>query len=139
MATPIKLPDLGEGVIDVTISRWRVPVGTAVKSGDVILEVATDKVDSEVAATADGTLLQIIAHEGEIVPVSAVLGYIGAAGDRVDATPSAAAPAPTAATAPAAAAPAAGAPAAAPLPAQTKARSKRHPSPSAWPPTSACR
>jgi len=106
MATQIKLPDLGEGVLDVTISRWRVPIGTAVKSGDVILEVATDKVDSEVAATVDGTLLQINAHEGEIVPVSAVLGFIGVAGEFLGATP----PAPDA-VAPTAAAPS---PAAAP-------------------------
>ena len=54
MATEVKLPDLGEGVADATISRWLVQVGDTVKAGDVILEVATDKVDTEVNAPADG-------------------------------------------------------------------------------------
>ena len=70
MATEIKLPDLGEGIVDVTVSRWRVPVGTAVKAGEVILEVATDKVDTEVAAPADGVLLQVNFSAGELAPVS---------------------------------------------------------------------
>jgi 2-oxoglutarate dehydrogenase E2 component (dihydrolipoamide succinyltransferase) len=81
MATEIKLPDMGEGIADVTISRWRVPVGGAVKGGDVILEVATDKVDSEIVAPADGTLLQVNFTEGSLAPVDAVLGVIGAAGE----------------------------------------------------------
>lgn len=87
MAIAIKLPDMGEGIADVTISRWRVPVGSAVKTGDIILEVATDKVDSEVAAPADGTLLKVNFHEGELAPVDAALGMIGAAGESTDAAP----------------------------------------------------
>ena len=85
MATEIKLPDLGEGIVDVTISRWRVPVGGSVKAGDVILEVATDKVDTEVAAPADGTLLAHNFSEGSLAPVDAVLGVIGAAGEKREA------------------------------------------------------
>ena len=85
MATEIKLPDLGEGIEDVTISRWRVKEGDEVKAGDVILEVATDKVDQEVTAPADGKLLKINFKEGELAPVSAALGAIGAAGESVSA------------------------------------------------------
>lgn len=84
MATEIKLPDMGEGIADVTISRWRVPVGGTVKAGDVILEVATDKVDSEVVATADGTLLKVNFSEGALASVDAVLGVIGAAGENAE-------------------------------------------------------
>jgi len=84
MATEIKLPDMGEGIVDVTISRWRVPEGATVKAGDVILEVATDKVDSEIVAPADGTLLKINFSEGSLVPVDAVLGVIGAAGESAE-------------------------------------------------------
>ncbi|MFN8443934.1 MAG: 2-oxo acid dehydrogenase subunit E2 [Caldilineaceae bacterium] len=83
MATELKLPDLGEGVSDVTISRWRVKEGAKVNSGDVILEVATDKVDTEVPATADGVLVKINFKEGEMAPVDAVLGLIGEAGETV--------------------------------------------------------
>lgn len=85
MATEIKLPDMGEGIEDVTISRWRVPVGGTVKAGDIILEIATDKVDTEVAAPADGTVLAHNFTEGSLAPVSAVLGIIGAAGESADA------------------------------------------------------
>jgi pyruvate/2-oxoglutarate dehydrogenase complex dihydrolipoamide acyltransferase (E2) component len=107
MATEFKLPDLGDGITDVTISRWRVPVGATVKAGEIILEVATDKVDTEVAAPADGTLLQVNFGEGALAPVTAVIALIGAAGESVQAAAPAApvtAPAPAvAAAAPAAA------------------------------------
>lgn len=78
MATEVKLPALGEGVTDATISRWRVKEGDEVKTGDVILEVATDKVDTEVAAPASGKILRLNAREGEIASVDAVLALIGA-------------------------------------------------------------
>lgn len=84
MATEIRLPDLGEGVQDVTVNRWRVAVGDAVKAGDVILEIATDKVDTEIQAPADGVLLKINYRNGEIAPVDAVMGYIGAADEKVE-------------------------------------------------------
>ncbi|MFN3980199.1 MAG: biotin/lipoyl-containing protein, partial [Caldilinea sp.] len=94
MATEIRLPDAGEGIEDVTVSRWRVAVGDAVNAGDVILEVATDKVDTEIQAPTSGVLLKINFRDGEIAPVSAVMGYIGEAGESVDeAAPAAAAPA----------------------------------------------
>ena len=50
MATEVKLPDVGEGITDVTINRWLVAEGDTVNEGDVILEVATDKVDTGVTA-----------------------------------------------------------------------------------------
>ena len=78
MATEIRIPDLGEGIADVTVSRWRVHAGDAVKAGDVIVEVATDKVDTEITAPADGVLLKIHHNEGEIVALDTVLGVIGA-------------------------------------------------------------
>lgn len=86
MATEVKLPDLGEGIQDVTISRWRVKEGDEVKSGDVIVEVATDKVDTEVNAPADGKVLKINFKNGEIAPLNAALAVIGAAGESVGKT-----------------------------------------------------
>lgn len=103
MATEIRLPDAGEGIEDVTVSRWRVSVGDGVKAGDVILEVATDKVDTEITAPADGVLLKVNFQEGELAPVSAVMGYIGQPGESIGDAPAAssvaAAPAPAPATA----------------------------------------
>lgn len=101
MATEIRLPDVGEGVADVTINRWRVNVGDAVNAGDVILEVATDKVDTEIQAPASGVLLKINFRAGELAPVTAVMGHIGQAGESV----AEAGAAPTAAAAPTTSAP----------------------------------
>lgn len=83
MATELKLPDMGEGIEDVTINRWVVKEGESVNEGDVIVEVATDKVDTEVPAPAGGTLLKTNFSEGELVPIDAVLGVIGAEGEEV--------------------------------------------------------
>ncbi|RIK54726.1 MAG: 2-oxoglutarate dehydrogenase, E2 component, dihydrolipoamide succinyltransferase, partial [Chloroflexi bacterium] len=87
MATQVKLPDLGEGVLDATISRWLVKEGDSVNEGDVLLEVATDKVDTEVPAPASGTLLKINHGEGDIVDANTVLAVIGAAGEEVAEAP----------------------------------------------------
>ena len=83
MATELTLPDMGEGIEDITINRWLVSVGGDVKEGDIIVEVATDKVDTEIAAPASGKLLAIHVKEGALVPVSTVLGVIGAEGESV--------------------------------------------------------
>jgi 2-oxoglutarate dehydrogenase E2 component (dihydrolipoamide succinyltransferase) len=87
MAVELKLPDLGEGIEDATISRWLVKEGDEVKEGDVVLEVATDKVDTEVPAPAGGKLLKVNFGEGSLVPVGSVLGVIGAEGEQVETQP----------------------------------------------------
>ncbi len=86
MATEVKLPDLGEGIEDATISRWLHQEGDDVEAGEVLLEVATDKVDTEVPAPAGGKLLKINHKEGELVQTGAVLGLIGAAGEEAGAS-----------------------------------------------------
>lgn len=108
MATEVKLPDLGEGIEDVTINRWLVAEGDSVNEGDVILEVATDKVDTEVTAPASGVILKLFHTEGSLVEISQALAMIGQAGEEVGAA-APAAPTPAAADKPAeaAAAPAA--------------------------------
>lgn len=83
MAIEVKVPDLGEGVEDATISRWRVAEGDTVRAGDVLLELATDKVDTEVPAPADGTVLKILRTEGELVAVGEVLAILGEPGEEV--------------------------------------------------------
>ncbi|MEZ4616252.1 MAG: biotin/lipoyl-containing protein [Caldilineaceae bacterium] len=83
MATEVKMPDLGEGVEDASISRWLVKEGDTVSAGDVILEVATDKVDTEVPAPAAGKILKLAVGEGEIVGLDAVLALIGEDGEDV--------------------------------------------------------
>ena len=79
MAMEVTLPNMGEEIEDVTISRWLVKEGQEVSAGDPLLEIATDKVDTEVPSPASGTVLSINFSEGEIVELDAVIAVIGEA------------------------------------------------------------
>lgn len=99
MAFEIKMPQLGLTMEEGTVAQWLKQEGDTVAKGDVLLEITTDKLTSEIESEADGVLLKIVAKEGEDVPVKGLLGYIGEAGETVGdaapaATPVAAAPAP---------------------------------------------
>ncbi len=76
MSMPITLPALGESVSEATITRWLKKVGESVEAGEAIVEVSTDKVDTEVSATSSGTLESIAVPEGETVAVGTVLAVI---------------------------------------------------------------
>ncbi|MFD8387240.1 2-oxoglutarate dehydrogenase, E2 component, dihydrolipoamide succinyltransferase [Streptomyces sp. NPDC059679] len=106
--TDVVLPALGESVTEGTVTRWLKEVGDSVEADEPLLEVSTDKVDTEIPAPASGTLLEILVAEDETAEVGAKLAVIGAAGAAPAAAPAPAAPAP---------APAAPAPAPAPAPA----------------------
>ena len=91
MAFEIKMPQLGLTMEEGTVAQWLKQEGDTVAKGDVLLEITTDKLTSEIESEADGVLLKIVAKEGEDVPVKGLLGYIGEAGETVgDATPAAA-------------------------------------------------
>ena len=79
MATPVTLPALGESVTEGTVTRWLKQEGDQVQADEPLLEVSTDKVDTEIPAPASGTLLSITVHEDETVEVGAELGMIGEA------------------------------------------------------------
>ncbi len=105
MAFEIKMPQLGLTMEEGTVAKWLKQEGDSVKKGDVLLEITTDKLTSEIESEADGVLLKIVAEEGEDVPVKGLLGYIGEAGEQIaQASAPAAAPAPTSAPVPAPAA-----------------------------------
>ncbi|GIG13087.1 hypothetical protein Cme02nite_14190 [Catellatospora methionotrophica] len=127
-ATPVKMPALGESVTEGTVTRWLKQVGDAIEVDEPLLEVSTDKVDTEIPSPVAGTLLEITVPEDETAAVGAQLALIGAAGGApAAATPAPAAPAPAApAPAPAAAAPAAPA---APAPAAPAAPAPAAPAP----------
>lgn len=83
MPTQVLLPQLGESVDEATISKWLVSEGDEIKEFDPLLEVNTDKVDSEIPSPATGTVLEILVPEGETVQAGTVLAYIGEAGEKV--------------------------------------------------------
>ncbi len=76
MSTEIAVPELGESVVEATVGEWRVAEGQAVKVGDVVVELETDKVDVEVGATAAGVLTRILHPTGSDVRIGDVLGLI---------------------------------------------------------------
>ena len=113
MAFEVCMPQLGLTMEEGTVSQWIKHEGDAVKTGDVLLEITTDKLTNEVTSEHDGVLLKIVAQEGEDVPVKGLLCYVGQSGEAVGAAPAAAAAAPAAPAAPVA--PAAAAPVPAPV------------------------
>ncbi|MDO5065424.1 MAG: biotin/lipoyl-containing protein, partial [Actinomyces bowdenii] len=116
MSESVKMPALGESVTEGTVSSWLKAVGDTVEVDEPLLEVATDKVDTEVPSPAAGVVLEIRVAEDETVEVGTVLAIIGdpseASGSPEPAQPAPeAAPEPQAPAAPEAAAPAPAAPA----------------------------
>jgi pyruvate dehydrogenase E2 component (dihydrolipoamide acetyltransferase) len=100
MSTSVTLPALGESVTEGTVSRWLKQVGDTVEADEPLLEVSTDKVDTEIPSPASGVLLEIKAQEDETVEVGAVLAVIGEPSE-ADAQAAPEAPAEEAAEAPA--------------------------------------
>ena len=83
MATSIIMPKAGMAMETGTIIEWKVAVGDAIETGDEILEIETDKVAMPVEAECSGYLLAIVRQEGEEVPVTETIGWIGARGEAV--------------------------------------------------------
>jgi len=120
MAVSVQMPALGESVTEGTVTRWLKQEGDTVAVDEPLLEVSTDKVDTEIPSPAAGVLTRIVAREDDTVEVGGELAVIGDASEAAPPAPAPAAPAsppPAAASAPEAPAPAAAAPPASPPPA----------------------
>lgn len=72
----VELPKMGESVAEATITRWLKSVGDSIEEDEPIVEIATDKVDSEVPAPCSGKLKEILFNEGDVVPVGSVFAII---------------------------------------------------------------
>jgi 2-oxoglutarate dehydrogenase E2 component (dihydrolipoamide succinyltransferase) len=119
---PIKVPPLGESIVEATVARWLKKEGEAVAAGDTLVELETDKVTVEVPALKGGVLARQTKHEGDVVAVDEVLGEIDeSAAARSTAPASAAASAPPAPAASASPSPKAAQPAPAPSGVDVKA------------------
>lgn len=101
MATvDLVMPKMGESIMEATILKWHKNPGDTVKMDETVLEIATDKVDSEVPSTAEGTITEILFKEDDVVPVGTVIARISTDG-AAEAPAPAATPAPAAEKAPA--------------------------------------
>src|SRR4029077_20517466 len=92
MPTDIIMPQMGESIVEGTITKWLKKPGDKVKRDEPLFEISTDKVDAEIPAPASGVLREIKVSEGKTVEVNTVVGTIAAGGEG-SATPSQAAPA----------------------------------------------
>ena len=126
MAVSVQMPALGESVTEGTVTRWLKQEGDTVAMDEPLLEVSTDKVDTEIPAPASGVLSKIVAHEDDTVAVGGELGVISEAGEAAPA-----APAPVEQPAPAPQASAAPPPAAVPTPAAQVSAPAAPPAPAA--------
>lgn len=84
MATEFKFPDVGEGITEGTLVKWRVHAGEAVKMDQVLCEVETDKAVVELPSPIMGVVLNLNVREGEQIKVGQVLCTIGSAGEQLD-------------------------------------------------------
>lgn len=91
MAVEIIMPKLGVDMQEGEIIEWKKQVGDTVNEGDVLLEINSDKTNMEIEAEDSGVLLKIVRQEGDVVPVTEVIGYIGAEGEVVEENSSSAA------------------------------------------------
>ncbi|MFO0676628.1 MAG: dihydrolipoamide acetyltransferase family protein [Polyangiaceae bacterium] len=105
MSIDVTMPQLGESVSEGTVTKWLVREGDMVKKDQPLLEVATDKADTEVPAPASGRVTKLVAKAGDVVPVKGVLCVVDetATGGATASAPSKSAPPPAAQAAPAAA------------------------------------
>ncbi|HKT57195.1 MAG TPA: biotin/lipoyl-containing protein, partial [Microbacterium sp.] len=87
MSTSVVLPALGESVTEGTVTRWLKNVGDTVQEDEGLLEISTDKVDTEIPSPVSGVIQEILVQEDETVEVGAILAKIG------DSAPEPAAPA----------------------------------------------
>jgi pyruvate dehydrogenase E2 component (dihydrolipoamide acetyltransferase) len=91
-AVDVVMPQMGVSVSEGTITRWAKQVGETVEADETLLEISTDKVDTEVPSPASGVVSEILVHEGETVDVGTLLARIG--GEAAPAAPEPAPPAP---------------------------------------------
>lgn len=84
MVEKIIMPKLGLTMEEGVINKWLVKEGDQVEKGDALFEVATDKVNMEVESTANGVVLKIVAKEGETIPITQTVAYIGKPGEVIE-------------------------------------------------------
>src|SRR3569623_810178 len=75
------MPKLGESIMEATILKWHKKPGDKVAMDETVLDIATDKVDSEVPSTAEGTIAEILYNENDVVPIGKVIARVNTNGD----------------------------------------------------------
>lgn len=87
MAVAVTMPQMGESMVEGTVARWLKAPGETVTKLEALVEISTDKIDTEIPAPTAGTLLQVVVDAGQTVRAGTVLGYIGSVGEQLLAVP----------------------------------------------------
>jgi 2-oxoglutarate dehydrogenase E2 component (dihydrolipoamide succinyltransferase) len=87
MATKIIMPQLGESIVEGTVTKWLRKEGETIQEGEALLEVTSDKLDTEIPSSASGTVLKILVAEGITVKAHSLLGWIGQPGEVLEDQP----------------------------------------------------
>jgi len=82
------MPKMGESIIEATITKWLKSEGDRLEEDDTIVEIATDKVDSEIPSPVEGTLVKTLFNEGDVVPVGTVIALVETEGEEEEETAS---------------------------------------------------
>src|SRR5712692_7143899 len=102
MAVEVMMPQMGESVVEGTVTKWLVKAGDSVQEDQQLCEISTDKVDTEIPSPGTGVIAKLVAAAGQTLPVGALLAVIETAGAGAGAAKPSPAPAPArAATQPA--------------------------------------
>ena len=83
MSVDVLMPKLGESITEGTILEWKKEVGDDIKKDETLLEISTDKVDSEIPSPESGKIIQILYKVNDVVPVGEVIARIGSNNDKV--------------------------------------------------------
>ncbi len=84
MATEVRMPQLGLTMEEGTIAKWIKQEGDKINIGDILVEITTDKLSSEIESEVEGYLLKIVGQEGDDIPVKGLIAIIGEEGEKVD-------------------------------------------------------
>src|SRR5690606_16146117 len=94
------MPKMGESIMEATVLKWHKKPGDTVKMDETVLEIATDKVDSELPSTATGTIVEILFNGNDVVPIGTAIARIDTGGGTSATSTASPAAAPTASAAP---------------------------------------
>ena len=84
MAQEIVMPKMGESIVEGTILEWKKNVGDFIQKDQILLEISTDKVDSEIPSPAEGTIIEILFDKGDVVEVGSVIALVGDKNEKIE-------------------------------------------------------
>lgn len=80
MATNVLMPQMGESITEGTLTKWHKKVGDKIQREEILFEISTDKVDTEIPSPVSGVLVQVLAAEGTVIAVNSIVAVVDESG-----------------------------------------------------------